>query len=181
MYSRSWLVKTRRIILGILKPSISKPEPAILCGGLLKPSRYFSCWRHHHAIILILISSVQILKRKQNGFEPVRNVNDQEIPKLLTEKDSENTKRSTKVCTTLFEEYLKQKQRNYLVIKYLPTGVGSWFLSSFWIYNKTIIEFGFRMISRIMKASVCVIHLSLRSITQTSVLIIRDIVLDLIQ
>ena len=122
-----------------------------------------------------------ILKRKQNGFEPVRNVNDQEIPKLLTEKDSENTKRPTKVCKTLFEEYLKQKQRNYFLIKYLPPGVGSCFLSRFWIYNKTIIEFGFRMISRIMKASVCVIHLSLRSITQTSVLIIRDIVLDLIQ
>ena len=32
----------------------------------------------------------------------------------------------------------------------------------FWIHNKTIIEFSFRMISRLIKASVCGIHLSLR-------------------
>ena len=38
------------------------------------------------------------------------------------------------------------------------------------MYNKTIIEFGFRMISRIIK-----------TITQTSVLIIHDIMLNLIQ
>jgi hypothetical protein len=40
-------------------------------------------------------------------------LNDQENAKLLTDKDSENTKMSTKVWKTLFEEYLKQKQRNY--------------------------------------------------------------------
>ena len=47
------------------------------------------------------------------------------------------------------------------------------------INNKTIIEFG----SRIIKASVCVICLSLRlrQITQTSALIIPHILLDLIQ
>jgi hypothetical protein len=90
--------------------------------------KYCMLWLPSPGAVHCSLKSAQkfhILKRKQNGFEPVRNVNDQEIPKLLTEKDSENTKRSTKVCTTLFEEYLKQKQRNYLVIKYLPTGVGS--------------------------------------------------------
>jgi hypothetical protein len=36
-------------------------------------------------------------------------LNDQENSKLLADKDSDNTKRSTKVWKTLFEEYLKQK------------------------------------------------------------------------
>ena len=73
-------------------------------------------------------------------------LNDQENAKLLTDEDSENTKRSTKVWKTLFEEYLKQKQRNYpqnaielaeilklfyAEARYLPTGVSSCFLSSF--------------------------------------------------
>ena len=51
------------------------------------------------------------------------------------------------------------------------------------MYNKTIIEFSFRMISWIIKPRVCVICLSLRlrQITQTSVLIIRDIMLNRIQ
>ena len=44
------------------------------------------------------------------------------------------------------------------------------------MYNKTIIEFGFRMISWIIKTS-CLYYL----ITQTSVLIIHDIMLNLIQ
>ena len=51
------------------------------------------------------------------------------------------------------------------------------------MHNKTIIGFGFRMIARIIKASVCVIRLSLRlrQITQTSALIILAIMLNLIQ
>ena len=49
------------------------------------------------------------------------------------------------------------------------------------INNKTIIEFGSRRIWGIIKASVCVICLSLRQITQTSALIIPHILLDLIQ
>ena len=51
------------------------------------------------------------------------------------------------------------------------------------INNKTIIEFGSRRIWGIIKASVCVIYLSLRlrQITQTSALIIPHILLDLIQ
>ncbi len=49
------------------------------------------------------------------------------------------------------------------------------------INNKTIIEFGSRRILGIIKASVCVICLSLRQITQTSALVIPHILLDLIQ
>ena len=51
------------------------------------------------------------------------------------------------------------------------------------INNKTIIEFGSRRIWGIIKASVCVISLTLRlrQITQTSALIIPHILLDLIQ
>ena len=50
-------------------------------------------------------------------------------------------------------------------------------------HNKTIIEFGYRIISRIIKPSVCVIRLSLLlwQITQTLVLIIFDIMLKLAQ
>ena len=46
------------------------------------------------------------------------------------------------------------------------------------VYNKTIIEFGFRMISWIIKTS-CLCYLP--KIAQTSVLIIHDIMLNLIQ
>ena len=51
------------------------------------------------------------------------------------------------------------------------------------MYNKTIIEFGFHMISWIIKIEVCIICQSrrLRQIIQTSVLIIHDIMLNLIQ
>ena len=51
------------------------------------------------------------------------------------------------------------------------------------VNNKTIIEFGFRGISRIIEASVSVICLSLRlrQITPTSASIILDIPLNLIQ
>ena len=47
------------------------------------------------------------------------------------------------------------------------------------MYNKTIIEFGFRMISWIIKTS-CLCYLP-KPKTQTSVLIIHDIMLNLIQ
>ena len=51
------------------------------------------------------------------------------------------------------------------------------------MHNKTIIEFGFRMLAIIIKASVCVIRLSLRlqQITQTLALIIIANMLNLIQ
>ena len=51
------------------------------------------------------------------------------------------------------------------------------------MHHKTIIGFGFRMIEIIIKASVCVIRLSLRlrQIAQTLALIIIAIMLSLIQ
>ena len=52
------------------------------------------------------------------------------------------------------------------------------------IYDyKTITKFGFRMISCIIKPCICVIYLSLLlwQITQTLVLIIHDIMLNLTQ
>ena len=51
------------------------------------------------------------------------------------------------------------------------------------MHNKTIIEFGFHMLAIIIKASVCVIRLSLRlrQITQTLALIIIANMLNLIQ
>ena len=51
------------------------------------------------------------------------------------------------------------------------------------VHNETIIGFGFRLAPRIIKASVRVIRLSLRllQITQISVVIILDIILNLIQ
>ena len=51
------------------------------------------------------------------------------------------------------------------------------------MHNKTIIEFGFRMLAIIIKASVCVIRLSLRlqQITQTLALIIIANMLNRIQ
>ena len=48
------------------------------------------------------------------------------------------------------------------------------------MYNKTIIELGFRMISWIIKTS-CLCYLRLQQITQTSVLIIHDVMLNHIQ
>ena len=41
--------------------------------------------------------------------ERFQTQSDQEIAKLLTEKDSENTQKATKGCRLLFDEYLKEK------------------------------------------------------------------------
>ena len=74
----------------------------------------------------------------------------QEIEKLLEDKDSENTKRSTKVSKELFYEYLKEKNIQEPHDKKELAQV----LKSFYVegrkkdgektmYNKTIIRFGF--------------------------------------
>ena len=74
----------------------------------------------------------------------------QEIEKLLEDKDSENTKRSTKVAKELFYEYLKEKNIQEPHDKKELAQV----LKSFYVearkkdgektmYNKTIIRFGF--------------------------------------
>jgi hypothetical protein len=80
VYSCSWLVKTRRIILGILKPS-----------------RYFSCWRHQRRAMILFLTEIQ---SKKKGLLPIIARCGYQAP-------------ATK----------------WLCI-----------LSSFWIYNKTIID-----------------------------------------
>ena len=47
-------------------------------------------------------------QRSKNGFS-IRFIDPARIEKLLEDKDSENTKRSTKVAKELFYEYLKEK------------------------------------------------------------------------
>ena len=44
-----------------------------------------------------------------HGQQSKNSSTQQEIEKLLEDKDSENTKRSTKVAMELFYEYLKEK------------------------------------------------------------------------
>ena len=48
-------------------------------------------------------------QRSKNMASRVTSSTQQEIEKLLEDKDSENTKRSTKVAKELFYEYLKEK------------------------------------------------------------------------
>ena len=80
----------------------------------------------------------------------------QEIEKLLEDKDSENTKRSTKVAKELFCEYLKEKNiQDPHDKKELAQALKSFYVEArkkngsfvfiFFkiIYNKTIIRFGF--------------------------------------
>ena len=77
----------------------------------------------------------------------------QEIEKLLEDKDSENTKRSTKVVKELFYEYLKEKNiqephdKKELAQVFLCFYVDrrdNAFVVIFFktMYNKTIIRFG---------------------------------------
>ena len=112
----------------------------------------------------------------------------QEIEKLLEDKDSENTKRSTKVAKELFYEYLKEKNiQDPHDKKELAQALKSFYVEArkkngsfvfiFFkiIYNKTILLDSVFVISGIIKVSVSVISLSLWLITLTSTLIIPDI------
>ena len=49
-------------------------------------------------------------QRIKNMASRFTSLTQQEIEKLLEDKDSENTKRSTKVAKELFYEYLKDKK-----------------------------------------------------------------------
>ena len=75
----------------------------------------------------------------------------QEIEKLLEDKDSENTKRSTKVAKELFYEYLKEKNiqephdkkrlsASIEIFQYVGARKQD---GEKTMYNKTIIRFGF--------------------------------------
>ena len=92
------------------------------------------------------------------------------LAKLLTEKDSKNTQKAPKGCELLFDEYLKEKYIHVASLwtwHVVVTELNNYFeiLEIFWSTNKTIIEFGYRMIWRIMQTSEGVIHLSLLLLT----------------
>ena len=59
--------------------------------------------RHQHHTVNTMASS----------SERFGNFEEAEIQKLLEDKDSQNTKRSTKVCRGIFEDYLKEKNANF--------------------------------------------------------------------
>ena len=70
--------------------------------------------------------------------------------KIFGDKDSQNTKRSTKVAKELFADYVKEKKLREPVYRYIytfrnklsvPLTVETIFFGS--MYNKTIIRFGF--------------------------------------
>ena len=96
----------------------------------------------------------------------------QEIEKLLEDKDSENTKRSTEVAKELFYEYHKEK--NLFMCKREKRMDRLSLFSSKQCIIKHLLDSVF-VISGIIKVSVSVISPSLRLITLTSTLIIPDI------
>ena len=61
-----------------------------------------------------------ILKRKQNGFEPVRNVNDQEIPKLLTEKTAKIQRGQQKFARHFLRNILNKNKEITLSLNIYP-------------------------------------------------------------
>ena len=114
----------------------------------------------------------------------------QQNEKLLEDKDSENTKRSTKVVKELFYEYLKEKNiqephdknelaqvlKSFYVFMLIAAIMRLSLFSSKQCIIKQLLD-SFFVISGIIKVSVSVISLSLRVrlITLTSTLIILDI------
>ena len=84
---------------------------------------------------------------------------EREIEKYVEDKDAKNTKRSAKVARQVFQEYLKENKttepeektlfssRFKNVLRYWVLHCCLIFSLRLSMYNKTIIEFGFRMIS----------------------------------
>ena len=113
-----------------------------------------------------------------------------EIEELLENKDSENTKRSTKVAKELFYEYLKEKNiqephdkkelaqalKSFYVFMLIAAIICLSLFPSKQCIIKQLLDSVF-LISGIIKVSVSVISLSLRLrlITLTSTMIIPDI------
>ena len=108
----------------------------------------------------------------------------QDIGKIVGDKDSQNTKRSTKVAKELFADFVKEKKLREPVYRYIYTFRNK---LSVPLTVATIVFFcqciikqlldSVFVISRIIKVSVRVISLSLRlrRITPISTLIILDI------
>ena len=111
------------------------------------------------------------------------SLNEQEIEKIVEDKESQNTKRSTKVAKELFADYVKQKKlREPEELKFLCTNFAKVLCRS----KKEFVQCKIKqlldsvfVLSRIIKVSVRVISLSLRlrliTLTCTSTLIILDI------
>ena len=118
-----------------------------------------------------------------------RSLSEENIAQLLNDKDSENTKMSTKQHRLIFESYLKEKNiRNPTTTVELAAVLRKFYaearkkdgqmysknslcsirfslfnsLKIFWMNNKGIIEFGFRRIWRILQVKEGVIHRGLR-------------------
>ena len=102
--------------------------------------------------------------------------------KIFGGKDSQNTKRSTKVAKELFADYVKEKKLREPEVLFPRLEMNYQFHLLSWpfffrsMYNKTIIRFSF-VISRKIEVSVKVIgrSLRLRLITPSSTLIILDV------
>ena len=108
---------------------------------------------------------------------------EQVIEKIVEDKDTDNTKRSTKVAKELFADYVKEKklsepEENKELTQTLKTYIlcRSEKERNRSMYNKQLLDLVF-VIFRIIKVSVRVISLSLRLrlITPTSTSIILDI------
>ena len=90
------------------------------------------------------------MKKQKNDFQ-VCFVTEQVIEKIVEDKDSQNTKRSTKVAKELFADYVKEKKLRKLEEKkesaqtlkiYILCQSEKERIRS--VYSKTIIRFGFR-------------------------------------
>ena len=101
-----------------------------------------------------------------------RSLSEENIAQLLNDKDSENTKTSTKQRRLIFESYLKEKNiRNPTTAVELAAVLRKFYAearkkdgqmyaknSLNWMNNKAIISFCFRRIWRILQISEGVIH-----------------------
>ena len=118
-----------------------------------------------------------LLAVSEEDFSKFASLAEQVIEKIVEDKDTQNTKRSTKVAKELFADYVKEKKlskpeekeeltqtlKTYILCRGEKERIRS-------MYDKSIIRFGF-LISRIIEVSVRVIRL----ITPTSTLITLDI------
>lgn len=95
LYSRSWLVKTRLLILRSKTRyycTLSNPSPQRGRQLAKNPAKTKYFWRVN-----------------KMAFSRFPSLNEEEISTLLSEKDSKSTKRASKLFKCIFEEYLHVK------------------------------------------------------------------------
>ncbi len=51
--------------------------------------------------------------RNKMAHSRFASLDENDLSKLLADKDSDNTKKATKGCKTIFDEYLRQKNKRY--------------------------------------------------------------------